>query len=201
MAKRSKAVTSETSSDNGSAGKSTKADLIRAAAKEIGKPVRPRDIVAALKLQGVTVGYTQIAKALQAGGFHRKRGRRKGAATAHTAASGAAAHSGKVNKAQRIRDTAKALGKKVRPKDIITELAKEGIHVTSAQVSTTLSAAGYRPRGRKSHTGTAAGKSSASRTSGHGLDLEALVATKALIQKIGGIEAAEEAIRVLKRLA
>jgi lambda repressor-like predicted transcriptional regulator len=197
MAKRSKAASSETTNGSGSA-KETKADLIRAAAKEIGKPVRPRDIVAALKTKGVTVGYTQIAKALQAGGFHRKRGRRKGAAAASGAANGAA-HSGKVNKAQRIRDAAKALGKKVRPKDIIAELAKDGIHVSSAQVSTTLSAAGYRRR--KTGAGAGGGKSAAGKSAGHGLDLEALIATKALIQKVGGIEAAEEAIRALKRLA
>jgi lambda repressor-like predicted transcriptional regulator len=196
MAKRSKAASTETTSEN---GKETKADLIRAAAKEIGKPVRPRDIVAALKVKGVTVGYTQIAKALQAGGFHRKRGRRKGVAAASGAANGAA-DSVKVNKAQRIRDAAKSLGKKVRPKDIIAELAKEGIHVTSAQVSTTLSAAGYRRRRRKATAGTASGKTTG-KSAGHGLDLEALIATKALIQKIGGIEAAEEAIRALKRLA
>lgn len=201
MAKRSK-TGGETSSENGSeSGKSTKADLIRAAAKEIGKPVRPRDIVAALKTQGVTVGYTQIAKALKAGGFHRKRGRRKGSGAANGVAAHAGSPTGKVNKAERIRQAAKALGKKVRPKDIIAELAKEGIHVSSAQVSTTLSALGYRRRGRKGHAGTSSARPSGGKSSGHGLDLEALVATKALIQKIGGIEAAEEAIRALKRLA
>ena len=196
MAKR-KAASSETSSPSGADGaKSTKAELIRQAAKEIGKPVRPRDIVAALKAKGVTVGYTQIAKALKAGGFHRKRGRRKGSVAAN-----AASHSTKVNKAERIRQTAKALGKKVRPKDIIAALAKEGVHVSSAQVSTTLSAAGYRRRGRKTRAGAAAGKSSASKSAGHSLDLEALIAAKALIQKVGSFETAEEAIRALKRLA
>jgi lambda repressor-like predicted transcriptional regulator len=193
MAKRTKAASTETS--NAGSAKATKADLIRAAAKEIGKPVRPRDIVAALKAKGVTVGYTQIAKALKAGGFHRKRSRRKVAAAT---ANGAASHSVKVNKAERIRQTAKALGKKFRPKDIIAALAKEGIHVSSAQVSTTLIAAGYRRR--KIRSGAAAGKAFG-KTSGRGLDIEALIATKALIQKIGSIEAAEEAIRALKRLA
>jgi 23S rRNA pseudoU1915 N3-methylase RlmH len=196
MARRRKAASTETTTRNGAeSAKATKADLIRQAAKEIGKPVRPRDIVAALKAEGVTVGYTQIAKALKAGGFHRKRGRRKG-----TAAANGAARSGKINKAERIRQVAKALGKKVRPKDIIAELAKEGVHVSSAQVSTTLSAAGYRRRGRKARAGAATGKSSAGKMSGAGLDLEALIATKALVQKVGGIENAEEAIRALKRL-
>ena len=61
--------------------------------------------------------------------------------TTHTKASHA--HGG-VNKAQAIRDAAKKLGKKVRPKDIIAALAADGITVSSPQVSSTLKAAGYR---------------------------------------------------------
>jgi hypothetical protein len=51
-------------------------------------------------------------------------------------------------KAQAIRDTAKELGRKVRPKGIIAALAEKGITVVSAQVSTVLKAAGLR-RGRR----------------------------------------------------
>ena len=57
-----------------------------------------------------------------------------------------------INKAQRIRDVAKSLGRSVRPRDVIAELAKEGIKVSSPQVSKTLRDAGYRRscRGKKS---------------------------------------------------
>jgi hypothetical protein len=172
-------------------GTVNKADLIRKTAKTLGKAVRPRDIVAAMKEQGITVGYTQIAKALKAGGFKRK-GRRKKATATATSDSG-----GQVNKAQRIRDVAKSLGKKVRPKDVIAELAKEGITVSSAQVSTTLSAAGYRRR-RHGKKGAATAAHSGNR---NGLNLEALIAAKALIQKVGGIEVAQEALTALKKLS
>ena len=61
-----------------------------------------------------------------------------------TARAKASRANGTVNKAQAIRDAAKKLGRKVRPKDIIAALAAEGITVSSPQVSATLKAAGYR---------------------------------------------------------
>jgi transposase len=169
-------------------GQPSKAELIRKAAKAMGKMVRPRDIIAALKEQNVVVGYTQVSKALKAAGFHRKARGKKAAAT-----NGAA----ETSKAQRIRDIAKALGKKVRPRDVIAELAKVGIDVSSAQVSSTLRAAGYR---RKRRGKKAAPASGAAHASGNGLNLDTLLAAKALIAKAGGVEVAEEALRVLKKL-
>ncbi len=71
--------------------------------------------------------------------------------------------SGGVNKAQAIRDTAKKLGHKVRPKDIIAALAAEGITVSSPQVSATLKAAGYR-RSRRGGRKTTAGSTAAVRS-------------------------------------
>jgi hypothetical protein len=79
---------------------------------------------------------------------------------------------------------------------VIAELAKEGISVSSAQVSTTLSAAGYRRKRRGKRVGAAAAHS----TVGNGLNLEALIAAKALIAKVGGIEVAQEPLAVLKKL-
>ena len=104
---------------------------------------------------------------------------------------------GEVNKAERIRQVAKSLGKKVRPRDVIAELAKEGVKVSSAQVSATLRSAGYRRRrrGRK-----AAATATISHAASNGLNVEALIAAKALIQKVGGVQAAEQAIAVLKKL-
>src|SRR5271165_2092398 len=83
-----------------------KAELIRKTAKSMGKTVRPRDIIAALKKQGVEVTSQQVSKTLKAAGFHRRtRGKTAAAATSST---------GETSKAQRIRDVAKTLGKKVR---------------------------------------------------------------------------------------
>ena len=67
-------------STNGSAG-ATKADQIREVAGGMEKPVRPRDVVAALKDRGVNVSSAQVSTVLLAMGMKkRKRRRRKMAA-------------------------------------------------------------------------------------------------------------------------
>jgi arginine repressor len=182
-------------------GEITKAEHIRQTAKKMGKTVRPKDIIAALKEQGITVGYSEVSKTLKKIGFHRKTKGKKPAAAKSSSSKKAVAAStssaaSQVNKAQRIREVAKTLGKKVRPRDVIAELAKEGVSVSSAQVSTTLSAAGYRRKRRGKKVGGAA----AHPASGNGLNLEALIAAKALIAKVGSVEAAQEALAVLKKL-
>ncbi len=114
--------------------------------------------------------------------------------TAHSKAN----HShGGVNKAQAIRDAAKKLGKKVRPKDIIAALAAEGITVSSPQVSSTLKAAGYRRTRHTSRSGSAGSHGSAKSTD---VSLEHLLAAKALATKLGSVEAAKKAIDVLAKL-
>ena len=152
-------------------GQVNKAELIRKTAKSMGKTVRPRDIIATLKKQGIVVTSQQVSKTLKAAGFHRRTRGKTAAAAAET------------SKAQRIRDVAKTLGKKVRPRDVIAELAKDGITVSSAQVSMTLRSAGYhrKRRGRIGAVATAAAASSS-----NGLNLDALIAAKALIEGWGG---------------
>jgi arginine repressor len=62
-----------------SAGRSagTKADAIRDAAKTLPKPIRPRDVVAALAEKGVTVSNAQVGQVLKGMGMRRRRrGRR-----------------------------------------------------------------------------------------------------------------------------
>jgi arginine repressor len=101
------------------------------------------------------------------------------------------------SKAEMIRQTAKSSGKKVRPRDIIAKLKEQGVEVSSALVSSTLRAAGFRRkrRGRK-----AGAQSVRTRATANGLNLDALIAAKSLIEKVGGIENAEAAISALKRL-
>jgi hypothetical protein len=101
------------------------------------------------------------------------------------------------SKAEMIRQTAKSLGKKVRPRDIIAKLKEQGVEVSSALVSSTLRAAGFRRKRRGRKAGTT---SVQARASANGLNLEALIAAKALIEKVGGIENAEAAISALKKL-
>jgi hypothetical protein len=104
-----------------------------------------------------------------------------------------------VNKAEEIRKAAKELGgKKVRPRDVIAALATKGITVSSPQVSSTLKAAGYRRTRRTKGSASPATKHPS--TAG-GLLLEHLLAAKAMIAKVGSVEAAKKAIDVLAKLA
>ena len=92
---------------------------------------------------------------------------------------------GAVSKAERIRQTAKTLGRRVRPREIIAELAKEGVTVSSTLVSKTLAATGFRHRrrGRKA----AAGANSPQATSASGpLDIGALLAAKGSSRRSAG---------------
>ncbi len=176
-------------------GQVKKADLIREVAQTMERPIRPRDVIAAVSEKyGEKVTSPQVSKILRNMGLKRRsRGRRRAGATS----------SGGVSKAERIRQIAHELGRSVRPRDIVARMETEGMPVASAQVSTVLSAAGFRRKGRKGRRGrrrmTSAGANS-SISAGQGLDLQALVAAKALVEKLGGVERAEAAINVLKKL-
>src|SRR5580704_1134178 len=90
-----------------------------------------------------------------------------------------------VSKAQSIRDTAKELGKKARPRDIIATLASRGISVSSQQVSGTLKAAGLR-RGRRRRKSVAVVAAKQHFGNGQGLDINELVQVKKLAEQLGG---------------
>jgi hypothetical protein len=103
------------------------------------------------------------------------------------------------SRTEMIRQTAQTLGKRVRPRDIIAHLKEKGVAVSHTLVSKTLAAAGFRRRRRRRKPG--AGADARRVASGGGsLDLCALIAAKALIEKVGGIENAQAAISVLKKL-
>src|SRR5262245_34940955 len=88
------------------------------------------------------------------------------------------------SKAQAIRDTAKELGKKARPRDIVAALAAKGITVASAQVSTTLKAAGMRRGRRRKKEATA--KEVAKNGRSHALSIADLFKVRELATKLGG---------------
>jgi len=70
-----KASTTRVSS-NGSA-EASKAERIRRVAQAMKKPVRPRDVIAALAAEGVSVSSAQVSTTLRAMGMRRKRRGRK----------------------------------------------------------------------------------------------------------------------------
>jgi len=105
---------------------------------------------------------------------------------------------GSINKAEEIRKAAKELGgRTVRPRDVIALLATKGITVVAPQVSSTLKAAGYRRTRR--HKATTSPKT---HHTSHTPDvlLDHLLAAKALVSKLGSLEAAKKAIEVLAKL-
>ena len=170
-------------------GQVNKAELIRKTAKSMGKTVRPRDIIASLKEQGVVVTSQQVSKTLKAAGMKRKSRGKKAAASTSS--------SSDVSKAELIRQTAQSIPKPIRPRDIIAHLKEQGIEVSYALVSSTLRAAGLRRRRRRRKAGVGAvGMPAAA----NGLNLDALIAAKSLIEKVGGIENAQAAISAMKKL-
>ena len=170
----------------------SKAEMIRQTAKALGKNARRKDVIAKLKEQGISVSGPQVSMTLKAAGV-----RRLGRRTKPSANVKRAADSTLVSRAEQIRQTARELGKRVRPRDIIAKLREAGVEVSSTLVSKTLFAAGFRRRRRAKRIAAARATMSASH---NGLNLDALIAAKALIQKVGGIEVAEEAIRAIKKL-
>ena len=66
-------------STNGSSAHGNKAEAIRAAAKSLGKKVRPRDVIAMLKEQGIEVSSAQVSTTLKNMGMKIvRRGRKAG---------------------------------------------------------------------------------------------------------------------------
>ncbi len=67
---------------NTASEQSSRAEMIRQTAKSMGKTVRPRDVIAALKEKGVTVSPSLVSKTLKAAGMKRKsRGKKAAAST------------------------------------------------------------------------------------------------------------------------
>jgi hypothetical protein len=99
-----------------------------------------------------------------------------------------------VNKSDEIRKLAKAMqekGEKPRPVVIIAALKKQGIAVSSPQVSMVLKRMGLRPvRGRKA--GTVAAR-------GGAISVDDLLAAKELVSRFGGTARALAALHALQK--
>ena len=112
------------------------------------------------------------------------------------------------NKSEEIRKLATALkekGEKPRPVVIIAALKKQGVVVSSPQVSMVLKKMGFRPRRRRAG-GKGAGKAVAAAAVGKptkgkrtGISVEDLVIAKRVIGKFGGAERALAAIEAVQR--
>ena len=111
----------------------------------------------------------------------------------------AAAKAEQLNRTEMIRQTAQTLGRRVRPRDIIATLKEKGVTVSSTLVSKTLAAAGFRRRRQRRKVRSSSDLRQTS-SAGGSLNLDALIAAKTLIEKVGGVENAQAALSALKRL-
>lgn len=118
----------------------------------------------------------------------------------------AAAAKKEVNKSEEIRKVAnamKAKGEKPRPVVIIETLKKQGIIVSSPQISMVLKKMGFRPR-KRSKAGKAAGavKSTAVKPSRNGsVTVDDLIAAKKVVGEFGSADKAIAAIQALKQFS
>ncbi len=115
----------------------------------------------------------------------------------------AAKNKGDINKSAEIRKVAagmKAKGEKPRPVVIIEMLKKQGVEVSSPQVSMVLKKMGFRPRKRRK-TGAAKSRAisaSGSKTTSKKVRVEDLVKAQKVAEQMGGIEKAIAALQALK---
>lgn len=115
------------------------------------------------------------------------------------------AKKGDVNKSAEIRkvaDQMKAKGEKPRPVVIIDMLKKQGIEVSSPQVSMVLKKMGFRPRKRRKSGVAQARAVSASATGSKAttkkIKVEDLVKAQKVAAQMGGIEKAIAALQALR---
>ena len=114
-----------------------------------------------------------------------------------------------VNKSAEIRKVAsamKAAGEKPRPVTIIATLGKQGIEVSSPQVSMVLKRMGFRPRRRRKNgkaagkpVATTAGSAKAVRTKATKISVDDLVAAQKAVSRLGGLDRALAAIEALRQ--
>jgi len=105
-----------------------------------------------------------------------------------------------VNKSEEIRKVAtamKAAGEKPRPVVIVATLKKQGIAVSSPQVSMVLKRMGFKPRKRRKAGAVA--KAPKARAAASQLSVDDLIAAKKVVAQLGGPDRALAAIAALKR--
>ena len=107
------------------------------------------------------------------------------------------------NKSEEIRKIARTMkekGEKPRPVAIIAMLKKQGIAVSSPQVSMVLKGMGFRPRRRRKAAAAAARAASRpGKARRAGISVEDLVIAKKVIGQFGGAERALAAIQAVQQ--
>lgn len=167
----------------------TKSDLVRQyIAKHPGESIA--EIQRGLHARGIDVSRALASKikysrGAKPGAKRRGGGRRKAAA-------------GSPTKAELIRTEIRELGPRFRPRDVVAALEGKGVTVLSSQVIAVAKALGMKRRRRGRPAVAQARLGAAPRGV---VSLDDLVAAKRLVEKLGSIEAAANAVAALKRLS
>jgi len=106
------------------------------------------------------------------------------------------------NKSEEIRKVARAMkekGEKPRPVTIIAQLKKQGVVVSSPQVSMVLKGMGFRPRRRRKGAKPAVAGKPAATPRKSGISVEDLVIAKKVIGQFGNAERALAAIQAVRQ--
>jgi len=106
------------------------------------------------------------------------------------------------NKSEEIRKIARAMkekGEKPRPVAIIAALKKQGVAVSSPQVSMVLKGMGFRPRRRRKAAAAARAAARPGKARRAGISVEDLVIAKKVIGQFGGAERALAAIQAVQQ--
>jgi hypothetical protein len=113
-----------------------------------------------------------------------------------------------VNKSEEIRKVAAAMknkGEKPRPVTIIETLRKQGVEVSSPQVSMVLKKMGFRPRRRrKAASAKKAAPKGAAKVAGRAkkvsnITVEDLMEAKKVVSSLGGVDKALAALEALRK--
>jgi hypothetical protein len=107
---------------------------------------------------------------------------------------------GEINKSAEIRRVAsgmKAKGEKPRPKTIMEILKKDGIVVSSPQVSMVLKKMGFRPRKRRKSGEVAVQPKTMTGKKATKVSVEDLVVAKKVAEQMGGVEKALATLKAL----
>lgn len=175
-----------------------KSDAVRAYLA-INPAATAKEIAASLKRDGIKISESLVAKVKARDSRTAGRGKSsRGRASTNGAAGAATAGT---SKAERIRHVAQNMDKPVRPRDVIATLASEGVSVSSAQVSGVLRSMGMRRRGRGRRVAAAGSPRATMRSTSDKLSLDNLLAAKRLVNQLGGIEAAKQAVDALAKLS
>ena len=154
------------------AGTASKSDAIRGVLAA-SPSANLQEIKEKLRAKGVKASDALINKIKYGRGRRGKKGRNRRAAG--------------ISKAEAITSMFERMGHDARPRDVIGALAKKGLKVTSAQVSTLRRKLSANGRQRRPAAATV-------------VSLEHLLAAKQLAERLGGIRVARQAIDSLARL-